>query len=444
MQRLFSVLLASVLAAAFLGPGTVTTAARAGASFGSTLLWTLVFATIACGVLQEASARLTVVSGHNLGEALRQRFGAPDGEARRGGAIVLGGVGLAIVGGCAAYEAGNLLGGVAGAALAVDLPGPVLTLLSAGGAALLLALGSTRLVINVLSALVALMGVAFLATAARLLPPLGELVSGLLIPRVPEGSGLLVLGLIGTTVVPYNIFLGSGLARELGEEDPARRAAVMRFGLAVAIGLGGLISMAVVVVGGAVEGDFTFAALGAALASRLGTWAEPLFALGLFAAGFTSAVTAPMAAAITARSLYSSGPDDPRWSERAWRYRAVWIVVLLIGAAFGLAEVRPIPAILAAQALNGLLLPGIAIFLLVAVNDRRLMGTAVNGALSNAVTASVVAVTVLLGVRGIGRAAASAVGAAAPEGLLMGLSGGLVLVLAWPVARWVRAGRLGG
>ncbi len=74
MKRLLSVLLGAVIAAAFLGPGTVTTAARAGAAHRYELLWALVFATVACLVLQEASARLTIASGHNLGQALRSRF----------------------------------------------------------------------------------------------------------------------------------------------------------------------------------------------------------------------------------------------------------------------------------------------------------------------------------------------------------------------------------
>ena len=76
---------------------------------------------------------------------------------------------------------------------------------------------------------------------------------------LPDGASLLVLGLIGTTVVPYNLFLGSGIARgqKLGD---------MRFGLSIAVVLGGLISMGGLVVGTAVDGPFVFAALADALA----------------------------------------------------------------------------------------------------------------------------------------------------------------------------------
>jgi manganese transport protein len=64
------------VAAAFIGPGTVTTATLAGANYGYTLLWALTFSIIATLVLQEMSARLGVVTGEGLGEAIRARFGA--------------------------------------------------------------------------------------------------------------------------------------------------------------------------------------------------------------------------------------------------------------------------------------------------------------------------------------------------------------------------------
>lgn len=420
VNRFVSVLLGAVIAAAFLGPGTVTTAARAGAAHGYGLLWTLAFATVACLVLQEACARLTIASGLNLGEALRFRY-------RHGvGAVVVLGLALgAIVLGCAAYQAGNILGGVEGAALATGLSRPLLTLLCAGFAALLLGLGSTRSVVAVLSALVAIMGAAFFVTAVLLRPPIGELLSGLVVPRTPEGSTLLVLALVGTTVVPYNLFLGSGLAR--GQKLPEAR-----FGLTVAILLGGVISMAVVVAGAAVAGTFSYPELARVLAGQLGPWAARLFAAGLFAAGFSSAVTAPLAAAITARSLFAESPDDPRWGDASLRYRAVWLGVLLAGTGFGLAGVRPIPAIVAAQALNGILLPVAAVFLFLVMNDRRLLGHGtVNGPLANTVMGAVVLVTLLLGVRGVLSAAATATGVQAlAQGPAILATGAVVTVVA--------------
>lgn len=432
MRRLTAILLWSVIAAAFIGPGTVTTAAAAGAGFGLALLWTLVFSTVACLVLQEASARLTLVSGRNLGQALRHRY--PAGFT--GTAVLLLVLG-AIVLGCAAYEAGNILGGVAGAVLATGRSPKLLALASGVIAGLLLWFNKPRRVAHLLSIVVAVMGVAFLFTAWQLRPELGEILRGALMPSLPTGSALLAIGLVGTTVVPYNIFLGSGIAggQSLGE---------LRLGLAVAVGLGGLISMGVLVVGTAVDGAFSFQALSLVLAERLGPWAASLFAIGLFGAGISSAITAPLAAAVTARSLFQTADNEERWSERSWRYRSVWLAVLLTGLGFGLSDVAPIPAIVLAQALNGVLLPIVAIFLLLEVNDRRSMGEReVNGLFSNGVMTLVVAVTVLLGTANLARAVARTLGWSAPtHGTLLVISAVVVILVSVPVYRaWERRRR---
>jgi Mn2+/Fe2+ NRAMP family transporter len=243
------------------------------------------------------------------------------------------------------------------------------------------------------------------------------------------------MGLIGTTVVPYNLFLGSGIARgqKLGE---------LRFGLCVAVVLGGVISMGVLVVGTAVDPPLAFAALGQALRARLGGWAESLFAYGLLAAGLSSAITAPLAAGVAARSLLPRTPGRP---ESPWRYRGSWLFVLLTGVGFGLAEVQPVPAIILAQVLNGVLLPFVAAFLLLLVNDVGLMGEkGLNGPASNLAMSLVVVVTVLLGALNVSRAVASAGGLAPPtESRLLLSAAGLVLVLAWPMGRAVRARRRG-
>ena len=386
MRSWIAVLGGAVIAAAFLGPGTITTAARAGAAHRLELLWALAFATVACLVLQEASARLTIVTGRSLGEALRRRFSGVLGTG-----VVWLVVGAVILG-CAAYEAGNILGGVAGVELFAPGHRTAFTLLSAALAALLLGLGSTGQVVAVLSALVALMGLAFFATALRIAPAVSEITGGL-VPVVPEGSGVLVLGLVGTTVVPYNLFLGSGLAQG---QDLLRT----RLGLALAIGLGGIISVAVMVVGSVVVGTFDFEELGRVLGQELGPWAPGCFGVGLFAAGFSSAVTAPLAAALTARSLFDSG-SDPSWQDNGKAYRAVWGAVLLCGVIFGVTGVRPVPAILAAQALNGLLLPVVAIFLWWVMNDREQLGEQTNGSMQNVLLGTVVLLTLLLGIRGL-------------------------------------------
>lgn len=427
-QRFLDILFWSVLAAAFIGPGTVTTAASAGAEFGYAILWALTFSIIACVVLQEASARLTIATGQNLGESLRNHF-----EHRPLGRLVTFLIVGSIILGCAAYETGNILGAVAGISL-VSSASPVgFTLASGVGAGLLLWFGSTRLVAQVLGFVVAFMGACFLTTAILIGPSLWELVSGGLIPRFPGGSELLVLALIGTTVVPYNIFLGSGLSHEQSIKE-------MRISLGTAIVLGGVISLSVLVVGTALAGSFTFEALADELVVQLGGWAVYLLGFGLYAAGFSSAITASLAAAITAKSLAADGRDHPDWQPDGTKYRAVWGAVLAIGVGFGVAQVQPIPAIILAQALNGVILPIVAIYLLLMVNNaRELSPQMINSTSYNVLMGLVVFITIILGFTNLVKALSRIFTAALIDTqVILVVSAGLALLLAWPVVRQLR------
>ncbi|MBK5279529.1 MAG: divalent metal cation transporter, partial [Bacteroidia bacterium] len=78
-KKVSSVILWSVISAAFIGPGTVTTAVTAGYQFQLDLLWAVVFATASCIILQETSARIVIASGLSLGEAVVKKFGNKNG-----------------------------------------------------------------------------------------------------------------------------------------------------------------------------------------------------------------------------------------------------------------------------------------------------------------------------------------------------------------------------
>lgn len=431
-QRLLNILFWSVISAAFIGPGTITTAASAGAGFGYMLMWALVFSTIACMVLQEASARITIVSGRNLGEALRiYLFDSWIG--RMTVYLVL----TAILLGCAAYETGNILGSVAGVTLIFDLPSRLVTLAIGTCAFTLFWFGSVTRIARVMGLVVAFMGFCFLTTAFVIRPPISEMFHGAFIPAFPAGSGMLILALIGTTVVPYNLFLGSGIPNTQTLRE-------MRLSLTIAIGLGGIISIAVMIVGASIAGLFTYEALAGELAASLGSWAASLLGLGLFAAGFSSAVTAPLAAAITARSMLDPARKSKRWGEEGPYFRIVWIGVLLTGIGFGLAQVQPIPAIILAQALNGIILPLVAVFLLIMVNNVRQMspGT-INSARFNLLMGIVVFITVIIGISNLVRALANILETGpANENLILFLSLAISVLISWPVWRLIRQVRI--
>jgi Mn2+/Fe2+ NRAMP family transporter len=245
------------------------------------------------------------------------------------------------------------------------------------------------------------MGITFLVTAIAISPPIPDVIMGLIRPTIPlnPGGGLLVLGLIGTTVVPYNLFLGSGISTGQSIKQ-------MRSGLVVAIVLGGIISMAVLVTGTAMTGDFTFPALAVTLDNYLGGAGTIILGVGLFAAGFTSAVTAPLASAVTVRSLFGNR-DPQKWESNSWRFRLVWGIILLTGMAFGMAGFKPVPAIIVAQALNGLILPVIAVFLFLVVNNPQIMKNSHNSLPANILMTLVVFISLLIGIAGLIRAVAT-------------------------------------
>lgn len=429
-KRFLEILFWGVISAAFIGPGTITTAAAAGAEFGYAIVWALVFSTIACIILQESSARLTVASGINLGEALKKYLS--DSTL---GKITLWLILAAIILGCAAYEAGNILGAVAGIELLLNIPSYWVTSLIGIVVFMLFWFNSMDKVAKIMGVIVAFMGVCFFITAINMQPDWGSLLQNMAFPSFPEGSSMLVLALIGTTVVPYNLFLGSGIAAGKNLKE-------MRMSLTIAIGLGGLISIAVLVVGSAIVGEFTFEGLATALTDQLGGWASVLLGLGLFAAGLTSSITAPMAAAITARSILANHDkkSESKWNEQGSYFRGMWLVVLLVGLGFGLSQVQPVPAIILAQALNGIILPLVAIGLLILVNNLELMTRqSANTVLFNGMMSVVVFVTIIIGVRNVASAFTSFLPVElVQETYILGTSFIITVLISWPVFQTIR------
>ncbi len=418
-KRLLSVLFWSVVSAAFIGPGTITTATKAGVFYNFQLLWALVFSTFAALLLQEASARLTIYSQLNLGEAIAKKF-----EGKSSKTLVLFIVIVAIIVGCAAYEAGNILGAVEGLGMIFDVPSWIFVAGIGILAMLVFLLDSVHTIAKLMGLVVFLMGIAFLYTAFSLKPDWGQVLQGSVVPVIPEGTGsaFLIMALIGTTVIPYDLFLGSGaLNKKQSIQD-------MRFGLTIAIVLGGIISMSIMGVGNAITSEMTdtdktqflsnlnfdrdgYTLLTGHLQKEIGMFAVYVFGFGMFAAGFSSAVTSPLASAITARSLFVNENNKKRWASNKLYFKLVLAGVLGVGLFFGFMEVKPIPAIIIAQAFNGLILPMIAIFLIYVVNDPEIIGLKnLNGWISNILMSIVLWVTMILGLTNIFKSIAKTVG----------------------------------
>ena len=397
-KRLKQVGPGAVVAAAFIGPGTVTTCTVSGASYGYTLLWALLFSTISVIILQSMASKLGIVKKVGLGEALREKY-TGKGVRILLAILVIGAVFIGNV----AYETGNISGGILG--LQAIWPSlskiPVAIVVFAIAAGLLLS-GKYDIVEKVLTALVVLMGILFLITAIAVKPNWGEVLKGLFVPRVPQmnRAWFYVTGLIGTTVVPYNIYLhASSSAKKWGKDgdkDEALKTSLTDSILS--IGLGGIISMCIVITAAVCyDGSGTAAiASGKAMAEQLkpilGSWATVAFGIGLFAAGMSSAITAPLAAAFASSGILGWGEDMKKK-----RFIAIWAIVLLFGlVAVCTLGASPTEIILFAQAANAFLLPITAILLMIVCNDKKYMDGHNNGLVINILGVIVLALTLLI------------------------------------------------
>jgi manganese transport protein len=399
LQKLRSIGPGALTAAAFIGPGTVTTATVAGSLFGYELVWTLVFATAAAVILQEMAVRLGVVGRRGLGEAVLAAF-ARSPPLR---AAAVGLIAAALLVGNAAYEGGNIAGAALGlGALSEAIPRQAVCAAIALAAAPLLLFGGYRAIERTLIAMVAAMSVCFLVTAIIVQPDLRGLAAGLFVPRLSLDAAPIALGLIGTTIVPYNLFLHAAAAR--AKWRSATSIGDARFDACFSIGIGGLVSILILVTAAATLFGTGLTITSAADMARqleptFGSAATVLLALGLFAAGFASAITAPLASGYAAAELLGFRADP-----RSAPFRAVALTVLVIGTGAAMTGVQPIEIILFAQIANGLLLPIVACFLLYAVNRRGLLGDHVNGHAANVLGAAVIALTAVLGARALWRA----------------------------------------
>jgi len=381
-----------LIAAAFIGPGTVTACTLAGVGFGYALLWAMLLSIIATVVLQEMSARLGIITQNGLADAIKNELKTPWIRM-----LLIGIVLAAIVIGNAAYEAGNIGGATLGMdALFGEEYSAFYPFVIGGLAFILLYMGSYKTMEKVFVTLVLLMSLSFLLTAIITKPDILEIVKGMFVPSVPDGSILMIIALVGTTVVPYNLFLHASLVSEKWKSKEDLQTA--RKDTIISIALGGMVSMAIVIAATAIPGKEVTNVMDLAkgLEPLYGNSAKYFMGIGLFAAGVTSAITAPLAAAYVASSCFGWNPGL-----KDLKFRIVWMIILGLGIFFLSFGIKPIEIIKFAQVANGILLPVIAIFLLWIVNKSSVMGKYRNTKTQNILGFVIIVLAVVLGAKSI-------------------------------------------
>ena len=386
----FELLRWSVLAASTIGPGTVIVCSKAGADYALRLCWSLVLASFVAYSLQEGAARLSLVGRTTLGQAMRTMWGGGGGRGTPRGCAA---VALGVLVGNTAYQANNFVG-AAEAAYALGAPrdDPAVRAalhLSCGLCVLgVLLCGDVDRVSAGLGVASVLMIVTFAVAVSQLGVDGGDLFLGLLPSRPPRGSGVVTVSLVATTAIPFNAFLASCAAKPV-EAGGSLGAAVsgMRRGVTLATAIALVLSVLIVATGAGVarhearaddgdvgDGPFSVERLVDTLRRAEGDTAVMCFGLGLWAAAFSSALTVALGAAQCCASLLAESDDDADWAvPDGRRARAVVLLVVAIAVVVGASGASTVDVVLAAQVVNGLLLPVVALCLVLCYNDPKVL-----------------------------------------------------------------------
>jgi manganese transport protein len=381
-----------LIAAAFIGPGTVTLCTIAGASFGYSLIWAIILSIFSTIVLQEMSLRIGLITKMNLAQVIRINI-----KSKFLNRLLLILIISSILIGNAAYEAGNITGASLGISAILNSQSinyiPIFVGLIAF---IVLYQGDYKVLERSLVFLVLIMSISFFITAIITKPDINALINGVITPKIDSNNLTIILGLIGTTVVPYNLFLHSSLVSE--KWNSINKLKVARFESFFSILIGGLVSLSIIITAASVNNKDVNGVIDLAkgLEPLYGNFAIYFLGIGLFASGITSSITAPLAAAYVAKSCF--GWQD---SLKSRKFRAIWIIILITGVLVSMVKINPIEIIKFAQFSNSLLLPIIAIILLWLINNKNIISNKYSYRYQNIFGFLIVIISLILGSKGL-------------------------------------------
>ncbi|MBP1723638.1 MAG: nramp family metal ion transport protein [Deltaproteobacteria bacterium] len=370
--------------------GGITTYSLAGSEFGLSLLWTLIPITLALIVIQEMCARMGVVSGKGLSDLIRERFGA------RATFYLM--IALFLT------NLGNAISNFAGVAASMEIFGVskyVSVPLSAFFVWWLVVKGSYKSVEKAF--LVAcLFYISYIVSGVMVKPDWADITSAFLTPTIEFTPQYLTLavGVVGTTIAPWMQFYlqSSVVDKGLKPEDYQYARMDVVFGsIIVNIVAFFIILLCAVTIhqsGVQIETAKDAALALAPLAGKYCTW---LFAFGLLNASLFAASILPLSTAYTICEAFGWESSVNRKFAEAPQFYGLYSIMIILGAAVILFPDLPlIPIMFYSQVINGVLLPVILIFMLILVNDRKIMGKFSNGWALNLISFSTIAVLIIL------------------------------------------------
>ncbi|WP_027815571.1 Nramp family divalent metal transporter [Paraburkholderia bannensis] len=376
---------AVIASIAYMDPGNFATNIQAGAGFGYSLLWVVLAANGVAMLLQALSARLGIVTGRNLAELCREHYSRPAVYAMWAVSEVA----------AMATDLAEFLGGAIALALLCKLP-----LLAGMGitaavtyAILLFENKGFRPMEIVIGALVAMIGLCYLAEMFIAPVAWSQVARHAIVPSLPGGGALmLAAGIVGATVMPHAIYLHSGLAQSRVASSTAReRRMLIRFSnleVIVALSIAGMVNMAMVIMASAAfHADHReVAEISTAyqtLTPLLGAGAASLFLVSLLCSGVSSSVVGTMAGQMIMQGFV--GLRMPVWLRRLVTMAPAFVVVA--------AGVNATQALVVSQVVLSFALPVPMVALVRFTRRRDIMGEFANGPLTDV---AAIAATVLI------------------------------------------------
>lgn len=377
----------------FIGPGTVTSSTRAGASYGYQLLWCILFSVVAVIIMQGMAARLGIVTQTGLAENLVKDLN--DKPLLKKFMVLL--VSSAIILGGVAYMSGDLTGTAIGISAITGIPSRIIAPI--WGICILFISNHNNAIKwleKLLTLCVSVMAIIFVLTMFVVKPDVLEIFAGI-VPRVPSGAIMTCVALIGTTVVPYNLFIHATSSHKTWS-DPDE-IPLSQFDVSFSMIVGGIITGAVMITAGTVVRgmDITSAVdMAQQLKPLLGNFAVPFLAIGLIAAGISSAVITPLGVSYVLGGLFGWKLD-----KTDKRFFATNVLIVLCGIVGAATEFNPITIIMAAQAVNGVFLPVSVFTLLYLASKSSVMGEYKNKPVQILLGSCVFIISLIIGVSSI-------------------------------------------
>jgi Mn2+/Fe2+ NRAMP family transporter len=370
--------------------GGISTYSVAGARYGYSMLWMMLAMTPSFILVQEMAGRMGATTGKGFAALIRERFGIRPTFA----AMLL----------LLTSNAATTVAEFAGVAAAMELFG-VSRLVAVPIAALVVWLlvvrGSYQRVEKVLLALSSVF-IAYVISAFMAQPDWGEVARSFVVPQVlPErGFIALAIGLTGTTIAPWMQFLVQSNIVDKG--TTIKEWALARWDVIAGALSANIVACFIIITTATVLHPAGIQITGAeeaaqALAPLAGRYASLLFSIGLLSASVLSAAVLPLTAsyAVCEAFGWESGLDHT-WAEAPVFNGLYTVVIAAAAAVILLPGLDLIGIMLVSQVVNGIMLPFLLIFMMIIVNDRRIMGRHTNSRLNNVLAWTTIVIVITL------------------------------------------------